>query len=160
MKRVSSDSRLNQWLLLVPKSLPMNGHLAVAVCSLLSNSSILGKLRGELLVSTIPNPTFPTPLLVIERLTYRKAIVQEARRLAFRIYRSKSAHCTHEAIFSLILKDGNGRYPPGDHARSSTLILHRNENIFPDSQNFLLERWIQNLKFDKYQFTFSKSSRQ
>jgi len=41
----------------------------------------------------------------------------------------------------------------------TTLLLHHDESIFPDSYTFKPERWIADQYLDRYLFSFSKGSR-
>jgi cytochrome P450 len=42
----------------------------------------------------------------------------------------------------------------------TSVLIHHDESIFPDSHEFRPERWIENPRLDRYLVSFSKGSRQ
>lgn len=50
--------------------------------------------------------------------------------------------------------------PPGTPVGMTSVLMHHDESIFPDSKSFLPERWLDNPQLDKYLVSFSKGSRQ
>jgi hypothetical protein len=61
--------------------------------------------------------------------------------------------------FQPIFANGINKTPVG----MTSLLMHHNEEIFPDSQSFIPERWMdpeQRKHLEKYLVAFSKGSRQ
>lgn len=50
--------------------------------------------------------------------------------------------------------------PPGTPVGMTSVLIHHNESIFPDSHSFVPERWLENPRIEKYLVAFSKGSRQ
>ena len=63
---------------------------------------------------------------------------------------------------TLIFNDGKKDWsiPPGTPVGMTSVLVHHDESIFPESRKFLPERWIDHPHLDKYLVSFSKGSRQ
>jgi cytochrome P450 len=102
------------------------------------------------------------PLATLQALPYFTAVIHESLRLSY--------GTTHrfQRIFSTPLT-----YTPSTSTKSSrewvipahtpismsTVHLHHNESIFPDSHTFNPSRWIEEPSLTRYQMAFSKGSR-
>lgn len=136
--------------------------LSVGFFHLLSPTSapMLQKLREEL-KAVIPDPDGSIDLVILERLPYLTACVKESLRLGNGTSTRLQRIAPEE---TLLFKDpGTGKQwpiPPGTPVSLSSLIIHRDESIFPQAGKFRPERWIENPGLDRYLLTFSKGSRQ
>ena len=134
--------------------------LCVATYHLLSSPKILRKLKAEL-ESAIPDANSEAPLPKLEKLPYLGAVVQEAIRLSYgvssrmqRISPDKPLHFTDKGARKQWM------IPPNTPVGMTSVLIHHDESIFPDSYTFLPERWIENPRLDRYMVSFSKGSRQ
>lgn len=102
----------------------------------------------------------------LEQHIYLYGVIQEGFRLGYGVSQRSARIARTE---NLIYQSEEGKYqyvvPKGFPIGVSTRILHHNEELFPDSNEFRPERWImddgqRNLRLEKYIMTFSKGSRQ
>ncbi|KAI1767418.1 cytochrome P450 family protein [Hypoxylon sp. FL1150] len=130
--------------------------LTMAHYHLLANPSIMAKLRAEL--SSHPSST----LVQLEQLPYLNGVIQEAHRLAFGLT-GRNARVSPDQPITYTDKSTGRAYilPPGTSISTSTLLVHANENIFPNPFVFDPERWLglAGAARRKYQLTFSKGPR-
>jgi len=132
--------------------------LCVAIYHLLASPRILAKLKAEL-ISAMPDSSPQTPLARLEQLPYLNAIIQEALRLSYGVA-SRLQRIPHEPLPFDAPEGKSWVIPPGTPVSMTSVLLHHNESIFPDSKTFLPERWLENPRLDKYLVAFSKGSRQ
>jgi cytochrome P450 len=61
----------------------------------------------------------------------------------------------------VVFNDGKKDWliPPGTPVGMTSVLVHHDESIFPDSRKFLPERWIGHPNLDRYLLSFSKGSR-
>ncbi|MCJ1311414.1 hypothetical protein MMC25_005085 [Agyrium rufum] len=138
--------------------------LSVACFHLLSNDQILNKLKTELkdlALTEDSDRAKGTPVHKLEQLPYLTAVIQEALRLSYgvssrlqRISPSKSLHFKDKS------SDKLWTIPPGTPVGMTSVLIHHDESIFPDSHEFQPERWLENPRLDHYLVSFSKGSRQ
>ena len=132
--------------------------LAVAVYYILADPKILKKLRSEL-QTAIPDPS-ETPLLsTLDQLPYLRGVAQETLRLSYGVTNRPQRIPHEDAIFTDPSTGRQWIIPAGTPCSSSSVILHHNETNFPDSWEFLPERWIDNPRLDRYQVAFTKGTR-
>jgi cytochrome P450 len=132
--------------------------LSLAMYYLLTTPSILQKLKTEL-DTAIPNPSKSPPLATVDNLPYLTAVVQEAIRLGY----GGSGRITNIAPDeTMTLKSGGKEWiiPAGTPTSMTIMLLHHDENIFPDSRAFRPERWLENPRLDKHLYSFGKGTRQ
>lgn len=132
--------------------------LSVAIFYLLSQPDTLGRLKDEL-KTALPDPSQQVPLAVLEQLPYLTACIQESLRLSYGVSCRLQRICPDEV---LIFNDGKVDWtiPPGTPVSMTSVLIHHNPTIFPESHSFLPDRWIKNPHLDKYLVSFSKGSRQ
>ena len=134
--------------------------LSVATSHLLTSSDILKKLKTEL-NDAIPDPNVSVPLPVLEQLPYLTAVIQEAIRLSYGVS-SRLQRISPDKV--MLFTDTRNNYtwsiPPGTPVGMTSVLIHHDESIFPDSKTFRPKRWIENPNLDKYLVSFSKGSRQ
>lgn len=102
---------------------------------LTSNPTILQKLRTEL--RTVPRPNERFSLTDLRQLPYFTAIVYEGLRLFGSLAMVQGRVCPTE---TLLYK--GWKIPPGTEVSELPCALLHDENIFPDPEKFVAERWI------------------
>ncbi|PMD41986.1 cytochrome P450 [Hyaloscypha variabilis F] len=126
---------------------------------LLDNPDILKKLQTELR-EALPNKYDTIELRVVEQLPYLNAVLNEGLRFSYGIStRSPRIHPTETVKFHQY------EIPAGTPVGMTSVHIHHNETIFPESNKFKPERWLQKQPkgaplLDRYLVSFSKGSRQ
>ncbi|KAJ8093235.1 hypothetical protein PM082_020721 [Marasmius tenuissimus] len=91
---------------------------------------------------------------VLEKLPYLTAVIKESLRLS---------HGVASPLPRVVGSSGSTiagvTVPPRAVVSSAAYIVHTNPNIFPDPQEFVPERWLDNRELDKYLVAFSKGPR-
>ncbi|KAK0117766.1 hypothetical protein ONS95_012092 [Cadophora gregata] len=129
--------------------------LTVGSFHILSNPQILSTLRAELSTVKREGETLNSILTQLEKLPFLTGVVKESLRLSYgvslrlpRIDPEKPMHF-HDWVI-----------PAGTAVSMSTVLIHQDENIFPDSKEFKPERWLGADKgLDRYMTAFSGGSR-
>ncbi|KAL6719565.1 hypothetical protein ACLMJK_003807 [Lecanora helva] len=133
--------------------------LSVATFHILSNPSVLNRLREEL-NAAIPDATQPASLTQLQRLPYLGACIEEALRMSGISLRSSRVSSTEPTVY--------GKYviPAGTEISMTNLCTQYDESIFPDSFNFHPERWLNDPRgpdgrtpLSRYLVTFGKGHR-
>ena len=124
---------------------------------LLKNPAILRKLKAEL-AAALPDANATLSLTELEHLPYLNGVIKEGLRFAYGIS-TRSQRISREPF---IVNDGSKDWtiPPNTPISMTSVLIHHNEKIFPNSKEFNPERWIDNPRLDKYLVSFSKGSRQ
>lgn len=132
--------------------------LALAVFYMLSQPDDLRRLKDEL-QTAIPDVSQKVPLAVLEQLPFLTACIQESLRLSYGVSCRLQRICPNE---SLLFNDGkmDWHIPAGTPVSMTSVLMHHNPTIFPDSHKFSPNRWLENPHLDKYLVAFSKGSRQ
>ena len=126
---------------------------------LLANPDKLRKLKDEL-AAALPDPNTVPSSVELERLPYLSAVIQEGLRLhppgtarlqricpdAALVYRDRSMN-----------KDWS--IPAGTAVSMDVRTMNMNSIIFPEPNDFLPDRWINNPGLDKHLMTFGKGAR-
>lgn len=134
--------------------------LSVATFHLLSNPSILQKLKYEL-HTAIPDPSTPPSISFLQNLPYLSAVIQEGLRLSYGVSsRLERVSPDEPLVFHDDTGDRDWVIPPGTPVSMTSLFIHHDESIFPNSYSFIPERWLDNPKLERYLVSFSKGSRQ
>ncbi|CAG8974551.1 hypothetical protein HYALB_00005824 [Hymenoscyphus albidus] len=124
----------------------------------LDNPEVLVKLQQEL-QKAMPDPSEPVILSIVENLPYLSAIVNEGLRLSYGLP-TRLARISPNA--PLHFQDWT--IPAGTPVGMTSVMMHHNERIFPNSHAFLPERWFEQpdggRALEKYLVSFSKGSRQ
>jgi cytochrome P450 len=130
--------------------------MTVTVYHILANPSIMKNLKQELSAAKRANGGAALNLPDLERLPYLTAVIKEGLRLAY----GPSVRLPRRA------PDETLRYkdwviPAGTAVSISTLMMHHDESIYPDSKAFKPERWMEDKsgRLDKYLFSFNGGSR-
>ncbi|PMD41073.1 cytochrome P450 [Hyaloscypha variabilis F] len=123
---------------------------------LLSNPVVLRKLKEEL-AKAIPDPEVVTPEATLANLPYLTGVIKEGLRLGYgicgRLYRVPQEHLTFSA------GDCDWIIPPGTPVCMTSALIHHDESVFPNSNEFRPERWIEDPRLDRYLVSFSKGNR-
>ena len=134
--------------------------LSLATYHLLSLPEVLLKLRTEL-TATFPDANAPTTLPQLEALPYLNAVIKEAFRLSYGVASRLQRISPDKPL--IYMEEASGRtwtIPKGTPVGMTSVLLHHNEAIFPNSHAFIPERWIDKPRLGKYLVSFSKGSRQ
>lgn len=104
----------------------------------------------------------------LEQLPYLSAVLLEAIRLSYGV----ATRLPRIAPDETLIYEGKFRnkslqhiIPPGTAIGMSSVIMHANEDIFPDPDEFRPERWLtddgtRHKELDGYLLSFSKGTRQ
>jgi cytochrome P450 len=123
---------------------------------LLSNSAVLRTLKEEL-AKAIPNPDIVTPEATLSNLPYLTGVIKEGLRLGYGI--SGRLHRVPQEPLTFSSNDREWTIPPGTPVSMTSALIHHDESIFPNSNEFRPERWIEDPRLDRYLVSFSKGSR-
>ena len=130
--------------------------LAVASFYIINDPEISQKLREEL-VKAMPDPSKPLAWAQLEKLPFLHGCIHEGLRLSYGVA-SRSPRVTPEEV----LKYKEWEIPAGTPVSQTIVDVNHNEAIFPNSHNFVPERWFQTnpqrVK-DRYFVVFSKGTR-
>ena len=130
--------------------------LAIATYNLLTSPRILAKLKTEL-KPLAPNPPLPT----LENLPYLRAVIKEALRLSYGVSsRLQRVSPDSPLYFTDSATKTQWQIPANTPVSMTSVMVHHDEAIFPDSWSFVPERWIENPQLDRYLVSFSKGTRQ
>jgi cytochrome P450 len=132
--------------------------LTITTFHLLDNPEKLKRLRSEL-ETVMPDPSSPAKLQELEQLPYFSAVVNEGLRMSYGVSQRLPRIAPNE---ELTFRDWT--IPRGTPVSMTTLFIHHDETIFPDSHTFLPERWFEpapnGRPLDRYLVSFTKGSRQ
>ncbi|KAJ5401161.1 hypothetical protein N7465_011650 [Penicillium sp. CMV-2018d] len=130
-------------------------NLTTITFHLLNNPDKLQRLRDEL---SRLDPDGTATLVEYETMPYLTSVMLEGLRItnavATRLQRSSPDQ---------VMTYNDWIIPPGTPVGMTSIFMHHNEAIFPNSQNFIPERWMdpeQRKNLEKYLVAFSKGSRQ
>lgn len=125
-----------------------------------ASTPTLKKLREELL-TVLPEPDGNIDLVTLERMPYLTACVKEALRMGNGTSTRLQRIAPDETLVFQDPQTGKEwTIPAGTPVSLSSLLIHRDEGIFPEAKKFWPERWLESPGLDRYLLTFSKGSRQ
>jgi len=130
---------------------------------LLSQPDTLQKLKDELSIA-IPNPddASKTPLPTLEALPYLTAVVKEGLRLSYGVStRLQRIDPNNSIVFTDRDTGKCWNIPPGTPVASTSVLIHNDESIYPESKRFSPERWLagRGPDLEKYLVSFCAGSR-
>lgn len=102
----------------------------------------------------MPDPDSHLPLSELERLPYLTAVINEGLRL-----NEAAAHRLGRVFPEKTLDYHGTLIPNGSLVSMTTLLMHMNEDIFPDPKAFKPERWLGNKRLERYLAPFSRGPR-
>ncbi|KAH8594870.1 cytochrome P450 [Bisporella sp. PMI_857] len=158
--RLSDDGQV----LMMAGTLTTAWVLEVTTFWLLSKPEILRKLKGEL-KEVFPNPddVGTVPLPTLEALPYLTAIIKEGLRLTYGVS-CRLARIDPDNSIAFTNKVTGKEYliPAGTPVGFTSVQIHHDETIFPDSKTFSPERWMngKGQHLEKYILSFGGGSRQ
>ncbi|KAJ4420518.1 hypothetical protein N0V82_004291 [Gnomoniopsis sp. IMI 355080] len=174
LEHEKSDKRLQgeAGLFLIAGTDTTSWTLTVATFYLLQNSVLLAELTAELL-TVVKDPRNLPRWSTLEQLPLLGGVVHEALRLGYGVPGRSPRIATHEDLIYRGFWTAPGATEPSEVAHviprgfnvgMSTLLLHHNEEVFPDSEEFLPERWLnedgsRRKDLERFLFSFSKGSR-
>lgn len=140
--------------------------LAVMTYHLIKQPQLLAKLTQEL-KSVVNDATKLPDWTVLEHLPYLSAVIQEGLRLSYGVSARTARIATEENLVyrgEWNKKEMELVVPKGYAVGMSAAITHHSESTFPDSNQFVPERWLddQNQRrkdMDRSMLAFSKGSR-
>ena len=100
----------------------------------IENPSILQRLRTEIL-TVQPDSTQPAKFSQLERLPYLTGVILEGLRLGYGV----STRLPRIAP-DRVIKYKEWEIPPGTPVGMTTVLMHQNENIFPEPARFIPDR--------------------
>jgi len=112
--------------------------LTVASFHILNDQQILERLLAEL-GEAIPNPQAELEWQQLEKLPYLTACIQEALRL---LYGVTARHPRISCQVAIRYKEWS--IPPSTPVSMTTVDIHHDEHIYPDSHKYIPERWLSN----------------
>ncbi|KAJ5875447.1 uncharacterized protein N7473_012794 [Penicillium subrubescens] len=131
--------------------------ITIAMFYLSTNKPMLDTLRAEL-KRVLPTPTSSTTWVQLEKLPYLTGVIRESLRLGHGITCRLPRVAPDE-----VLKYGAFEIQSGTPMSTSTVLLHRNADIFPDPDKFDPNRWINKGEIDntlaRYIVSFTRGSR-
>ncbi|TVY93201.1 Cyrochrome P450 monooxygenase [Lachnellula willkommii] len=138
--------------------------LEVTTFHLLSNPSILRALKAEL-STAIPsrNDIGAVPLPTLESLPYLNAVIKEGLRLTYGVSCRLARRDPDNAIpFTDKATGKTYTIPPGTPIGMTSVQIHHDESLFPDSWTFRPDRWLApgSKALEKYMVSFTAGSRQ
>lgn len=131
--------------------------LATTTFHLLDNPPRLRQLQREL-ATAFPDPEAEMGIAAVERLPYLSAVVMEGLRLSYGLSTRLARIAPTE-----VLRCGEWEIPAGTPVGMTSVLMHHNETIFPDSRSFVPERWMGEgaaKRLERYMVSFSRGSRQ
>jgi cytochrome P450 len=126
--------------------------LTIITFHLLSKPSLLRRLKDEL-KSVVPGPEGKLALHDLEKLPFLTGVLKEGLRLGYGTT-VRSARIAPDTA----LKCGDWTIPPGTPVSMTIPLTHHDESIFPDSDAFEPDRWLDK-HLDRYMVSFSRGSR-
>jgi cytochrome P450 len=138
--------------------------LEVIMFWLIRQPETLRALKEEL-KTVMPEKDTKVPLPTLENLPYLTAVMKEGLRLTYGVSCRLARSCPDQ---TLEYKDpATGKVwsiPPGTPVGMTSVQLHHDESIFPDSKRFRPERWLDAAKegknLDRYMVSFTAGARQ
>ncbi|PQE04573.1 cytochrome p450 protein [Rutstroemia sp. NJR-2017a BVV2] len=121
--------------------------LSVLTCHLLSNPSMVARLKEEI--------KDKNGWKELEQLPYLTAVIHEGLRLSCGVTTHLQRICPDQ-----VLKFNEWEIPAGTPVSMTSLIQHMDPRIFPDPYKFNPDRWLENPSLLKYLISFTKGSRQ
>lgn len=102
----------------------------------------------------MPQPSSHCNLQILESLPYLNAVIREGLRITHPVTHRISRSFPDK---NLIYKDVV--IPAGTIVHMTALLIHENEEVFPDAKVFRPERWLGEEKLQRYLVPFSRGSR-
>lgn len=121
-----------------------------------TNTNILDRLRAEITTTTVESSSksWPLPLQTLEQLPYLTAVLMEGLRLSPALG-TRTPRVSDKDLFY-----ESWRIPAGTPVGMTVLLMHTDENIYPNPMCFDPERWLDDRKTSEKTFgPFSRGTR-
>lgn len=136
--------------------------LSVGTYHILASADIHSKLRAEL-VAAFPDSDAALSLVELTRLDYLTGCILEALRLSYGIStRNQRIAPEEDIVFTDYATGRKWTIPRGTPTGMSTSLIHHDESIFPNSHEFIPERWVdrkERERLGKYMVSFGRGTR-
>jgi cytochrome P450 len=136
--------------------------LEIIMFWLITQPDTLAKLKAEL-KTIMPDKDSLVPLPVLEGLPYLNAVIKEGLRLSYGVSCRLARSCPNAEMEYVDPSSGKiWVIPRGTPVGMTSVLIHHNESIYPDSKRFWPERWlVPNARdLDKYLVAFTAGARQ
>jgi len=156
--RLSDDAQV----LMMAGTLTTAWTLEVIMFWLIRQPTTLQKLKEELR-TVMPEKNTIVPLPKLENLPYLNAIMKEGLRLTYGVSCRLTRSCPDKDMSYTDLTTGKSwAIPRGTPLGMTSVQIHHNESLFPNSKLFSPERWLTPSahKLDKYMVSFTAGGRQ
>lgn len=159
-ERLADDAQV----LMMAGTLTTAWTLEVIMYWLITLPDVLAKLKVEL-CEAIPNPAHAIPLTALEQLPYLTAVIKEGLRLTYGVSCRLARSDPDKPMLFTDKSTGNSYTIPRNTPVGMTSVqIHHDESIFPDSHRFHPERWLDSSakerNLDRYMVSFTAGSRQ
>nr|UVI58166.1 cytochrome P450 monooxygenase [Aspergillus subramanianii] len=148
---------LHEYITIVAAGTETTAHtMTICTFHVLNDKQILRKLRAELDESFPGNKEMD--LQTLEQLPYLTGIIYEGLRLSYGLSHRLQRICPTDP-----LKYNDIVIPPNTSIGMSSVLIHHDESLFPDSHTFIPERWTdleERKRLNRYLVSFSKGARQ
>jgi len=118
-----------------------------------ANPRVRSKLIREL-IDVMPHHDSTADLTKLEKLPYLTAVIQEGLRLGMPVAHRATRTFPHKTL----IYDGKV-IPPGTTIGMTPLLVHQDEDVFPNAYIFRPERWLEDNKLQRYLLPFSRGTR-
>jgi cytochrome P450 len=159
VRRLSDDAQV----FMQAGTLTVAWTLEVIMFWLINQPDTLKTLKTELR-TIMPEKDTMTSLPELEKLPYLSAVIKEGLRLTYGVSCRLMRSCPNA---ELIYTDKTGKdwiIPRGTPVGMTSVQIHHNEDIFPDSKRFWPERWLkaqeEGRQIEKYMMPFTVGARQ
>jgi cytochrome P450 len=137
--------------------------LEVIMFWLISQPDMLKTLKTEL-KTVMPTNNTVVPLVELERLPYLNAVIKEGLRLTYGVSSRLMRSCPNDELTYTDPKTGKDWIiPRGTPVGMTSVHIHHNESLFPNSKRFWPERWIdahaEGRSLEKYIISFTAGAR-
>ncbi|CZT10519.1 related to cytochrome P450 CYP3/CYP5/CYP6/CYP9 subfamilies [Rhynchosporium agropyri] len=155
---ISKDRMAQEAQVIIGAGADTTAHaLSTITFFLLSSPEKLEKLQKEL-KEAFPDRDTSMKLTDVEKLPYLSAVIQEGIRLSYGLSTRLARIAPDE-----VLQYKDYSIPAGTPVGMTSVMMHHNETIFPDSYTFTPERWLDPAaakRLERYIVTFTRGSRQ
>ncbi|KUJ23231.1 putative cytochrome P450 [Mollisia scopiformis] len=136
--------------------------LSVGTYHILASPTIMSKLRAEL-SAAYPDADTQLSLVELTKLDYLTGCILEALRLSYGIStRNQRIAPEEDMMFTDPDTGKKWSIPRGTPTGMSTSLIHHDETIFPNSHEFVPERWLdrkERERLGKYMVSFGRGTR-
>jgi cytochrome P450 len=130
--------------------------LVVGLTYIMMNDKIRHRLETELREAEESRGTLH--LKDLEQLPYLTACIKESLRLSYGVTSRLPRVAPQQSLE--VAGTTNLAIPAGVHVSMNAVMIHRNPQLFPDSDGFHHERWLDDPRLGRHLVSFSRGARQ